>query len=364
MIKILFTAGGTGGHIYPIVSVVREIKKIAQDRNLQIKMYFMGNTFFCKQELRAEGVKIIYLPGGKLTRYFSIKSPWELLKTLFDIIESLIIIWFIMPDVILSKGGPGSLSVGFVGRIYGSRLIIHDSDSIPGLTNRILGRIANYIAISFPEAGIYFNKNKVIMTGNPIRLSLLYGKKQENKKRKTIFFMGGSQGADALNNLVKESLRDLLKKYVIYHSVGKNNYQKLIKNLKEVYNIDITKEKNYKIRAYFNEIEIVYIYAQSDLVVARAGAGDIFEIAALGLPSILIPLPESASDHQRKNAFYYARSKACVVIEQENFKPSILLDQINNILNNQELYKEMSVAAKNFAKPEAAKNLAKFLIEN
>lgn len=363
MIKILFTAGGTGGHIYPIVSIVREIKKIAEGRDLRIRMYFMGNTFFGKQELIAEGVKIIYLPGGKLTRYFSIKSPWELLKTLFDIIESLIIIWFIMPDVILSKGGPGSLSVGFVGRIYGSRLIVHDSDSIPGLTNRILGHIANSIVISFPEAGDYFNKNKVILIGNPIRLSLLYGKSEENKKRKVIFFMGGSQGADALNKLVIESLRDLLKKYVIYHSSGKNNYQKLVKNLKEVYNIDITKEKNYKMRAYFDEKEIAYIYAQSDLVVARAGAGDIFEIAALGLPSILIPLQESASDHQRKNAFYYARSKACIVIEQENFKSSILLDQIDNILNNEKLYKEMSISAKAFSKPKAAENLAKILIE-
>jgi len=103
MIKVLFTAGGSGGHIYPIVSVAREIKKIAQERNLQVKMYFMGNTFFGKQELRAEGVKIIYLPGGKLTRYFSIKSPWELLKTLFDIIESLIIIWFICQMLFYQK---------------------------------------------------------------------------------------------------------------------------------------------------------------------------------------------------------------------------------------------------------------------
>lgn len=364
MIKILFTAGGSGGHIYPIVALARAIKKIEQTSDKKVKLYFIGKTSFGREELKQEGVKVISVFGGKLTRYFSIKSFWELFKTIFDLLWSLIILWFVMPDVVLSKGGPGSLSVGFVARLYGARLITHDSDSIPGLTNRILGKIANINAISFPEAGEYFNKKKVALVGNPIRLSLLYGKSEENKKRKVIFFMGGSQGADALNNLVIESLRDLLKKYVIYHSSGKNNYQKLVKNLKEVYSIDITKEKNYKMRAYFDEKEITYIYAQSDLVVARAGAGDIFEIAALGLPSILIPLPESASDHQRKNAFYYARSKACIVIEQENFKSSILLDQIDNILDNEKLYKEMSISAKAFSKPKAAENLAKILIEN
>ncbi|MEK9147378.1 MAG: UDP-N-acetylglucosamine--N-acetylmuramyl-(pentapeptide) pyrophosphoryl-undecaprenol N-acetylglucosamine transferase [Patescibacteria group bacterium] len=361
MIKILFTAGGSGGHIYPIIATVRELKKIANEQNIKVKLYFMGKTSFGKEDFKAEEVKSIPVLGGKLTRYFSIKSPFELFKFLFDLIESFIALWFIMPDVILSKGGPGSLSVGLVGRLYGARLIIHDSDSIPGLTNRILGKFANFVTVSFPEAGTYFNKNKVSVIGNPIRLSLLNGNK-EDKKEKVIFFKGGSQGAEALNKVVIESLRDMLKKYIVYHSVGENNYQKLVKDLKDLYNIDVSKEKNYKARSFFNEKEVTYIYAQSDLIVARAGAG-IFEIAANGLPSILIPLPESASDHQRKNAFYYARSKACTVIEQENLKPSILLDQINNIFDNKELYREMSEAAKAFAKPEAAYNLAKILLD-
>lgn len=370
MLKVLFTGGGTGGHIYPIVAVARALKTIAQKENVRMEFAFAGPTDFNVEVLRQEGMKIYRVPSGKLRRYPSLRAPWDFLKAIAGFFYSLFLLWLIMPDVIFAKGGYGSLSVGLAGRIYVTPLLVHDSDALPGFVNRILGKIASRVAISFPSAVSYFPVHKTAFAGNPIRDFLLRGSKEKavslfslRSDRPLLLILGGSQGSLPINEVIAKSLQELLNSYEIIHQCGTYNLESFSKELQEIYGIHPTKDPYYHLVGYLEEEEEAHAFQAADLVISRAGAGDIYEIAALGKPSILIPLPHAASDHQRQNAFYYARVGATIVIEEPNLSPHILISEIKVILGNPNKYQDMAKAAKTFAKPDAAEKIAQGLLE-
>lgn len=370
MIKILFTGGGTGGHIYPIIAVARSLKVLAQKNDIAIEIMFAGPADFNLEILREEGIRTYRVPSGKLRRYFSWRLPWDLAKAFIGFCYSLLLVWFLMPDIIFAKGGYGSLAVALVGRFYAIPLMIHDSDTRPGLASRILGKIASRIAISFPPALEYFSSHKTAFVGNPIRDRILTGDANRAKARFTlkgerplILFLEGSQGSQRLNELVGKTLKELLNKYEVIHQCGTLNIEAFSKELEEIYGIKVLKEQYYHLKGYLDEEEEADAFAVSNLIITRAGAGSIYEIAAVRKPSILVPLPESAFDHQRQNAFFYARTGAALVIEEANLTPHILLNEIKGILENEGKVSEMSKAAKEFAKPDAARKIAEGLLE-
>jgi len=375
--RILFTGGGSGGHIFPIVAVARQLKNINTQSSEPIgpndetilEMIFLGAGEF-SEALKREGIKTRTILAGKMRRYLSPEIILDVLKMPIGLIQALWYLYIWMPDVIFSKGGYGSVPVVLIGWLFRIPVLAHESDTIPGLANRIGAKLSKRIAVSFAIAGQHFPQQKTALTGNPIRSKITQicasANPQDKDKARNllgltgqepvIFILGGSQGAQVLNKAILGVLPQLLEKYEIIHQCGP-------KNLEAVRQKPGSSTPNYHVFPFLNEEQMAAAYTSADLVISRAGAGSISEISACGKPSILVPLLGSASDHQRKNAFAYAKAGATTVIEQGNLGPSVFLNEINQILSNSELSQKMSANAKNFSQPQAAQKIAQALIE-
>jgi len=337
--RILFTGGGTGGHLSPITAV-RESFKQGHD------FYYLGPDGFAKEFLGKQGIKTRFILAGGFRRYFSLQFPLDILKAFIGIFQSLWYLFLFVPDVIFSKGGYGSFPVVLVGWIYRIPIILHDSDSAPGLANRILARFAKKVILSFPSSKEYFKKAVVI--GNPVRKDLLNGSEVQAKRlfgitsnKPVVLILGGSQGAKKINEVVFYTLPRLLQIAEIIHVSGKKEFKHIQKRT--------NKPEGYHLYGFLNIEYLKHAYACADLIVNRAGAGSIAEIAALGKPSILIPIPKSALDHQRKNAYTFsAKGERAIVLDQANLTPNMFLDTIGNLLKNSAKLEKMGLAAKGF----------------
>lgn len=349
--RILFTGGGTGGHIFPIIAVKQAFKE-------PHKFYYLGPDSFAKENLANQGIKPRFILAGKIRRYFSLENFLDLIKILIGIIQSFWYLLLWVPDVIFSKGGYGSFPVVLVGNIYRIPIILHESDSAPGLANRILAKFARKIILSFPGSEKYFSKKcqkKAVLIGNPIRKELMEGEKTQakglfgiNSNKPVILITGGSQGAQKINEIVLNTLPRLLEIAEVIHISGERNFKFVEKEAQELLNSNKIRKSGYHPYSFLNSEELKHAYALADLIINRAGAGSVFEISACAKASIVIPLPESASDHQRKNAHEFAKLKGAVVLEQENLTPNIFLDTIFNLFSNPARLKEMGEKAKTF----------------
>ena len=363
-LKILFTGGGTGGHIMPIISIGRELKKLDPQNNL--KLHYIGpkdGTEFLFQE----GFKIHTIVSGKIRRYFSLLNIVDILFSIpFGFIQSFFLLLFIRPKIVFSKGGSGSLVTCVAAKVLKIPVFLHESDSVPGMSNQKISKFAKKIFISFPKTE-YFDSTKTTLVGNPIRIDLLNIDEETAKKtlninlnKNIILFWGGSQGAEIINEFVLSNLNNFLLNYEIIHVAGDKNYR----NVKSELEARLNKEekKYYYLYKSLNELELKSALKLCHFAVSRAGSGSIFEISAFGIPSILIPLPTSAQDHQSRNAYQYAKTGAGIVIEQENLTPNLFLAKINNIISNPETFKKMSESALNFSKPKAGETIAKEIL--
>lgn len=370
MMKILFTGGGTAGHIFPIIAILREIKK----NNSNLKFYYIGpKDEFSEKLLSQEGVIIKTILTGKIRRYFDIKSLFEnifdiLIKVPIGFFQSLFYNFIISPDIIFSKGGYGSFPVVLSGWILLIPIFLHESDVSPGLANKWLSKFSMEIFISFPveKTGIFSSK-KIISIGNPIREELLTGEKEKAKKlfnisgeKPVILILGGSQGSQRINDILLLILPELLLNFDLIHQIGQKNFEEVIKETKAVASKELL--KNYYSFSFLDENQLKEAYAISDLIISRAGSGSIFEIAAIGKPSILIPLPESAQNHQLRNAYTYIENETGLIIEEINLTPRFFLERIKYLLSQPEELKKMSKAAKSFSRPQSAKIIAEYLI--
>jgi len=368
--KIIFTGGGTGGHFYPIISVVEEMRLIIRERKLiDPDLYFLAPDPYDKAVLFDNNIEYKKVMSGKWRRYFSIMNVVDVFKIIIGIFQALWVVFWIYPDVIFSKGGFGSIPTVFAGRILGIPIVIHESDSAPGIANKWAGKFATKIAVSFPEVASYFKKeDKVAWTGTPIRKEIAIPAKQGaheflhlDKDVPVIFVIGGSSGAKRINDEIIEALPELLKKYQVIHQVGKNNFADAKQTVEVTLSTENSKER-YKMFAYLDDLAMRMSAGAASLIISRAGATALAEIAQWGIPSIIVPISESNLDHQRKNAFNYARSGACSVIEESNLKPEILSAEIERILTNPSLQEKMKAGAKSFSKSDAGKIIANEII--
>jgi len=367
--KILFTGGGTGGHIYPIIAVKSALKQKTDDS--QISFFYLGPDGFARAAFAKEKIQTKYILAGKFRRYFSFANFIDLLKIPIGFIQSLWHLFWVLPDVVFSKGGYGSFPVVIASWLYRIPVVIHESDSVPGMANKLLSRLAKKIIISFPEAKKYFPEKKVIFLGNPVRRELLEGDKQKGKKlldliseKPAILIMGGSQGARRINQLVLNTLPRLLERCEIIHICGKNNF-KFIQEEKEklLHDSGPDKKGGYHIYPFLKQTKLKHAYAVSDLIISRAGAGGIFEIAATGKASILIPLSNSASDHQTKNAHALSSLGAAVVLEENNLTMNLFLNNVFNLVDDPEKLQEMGKKAKQLYNPETNLSIAEEILK-
>lgn len=365
--RIAFTGGGTGGHLFPLIATAREIKN-------QNEILYIGPDDFVKETLLKENFPCRFIFSGKWRRYFSGLNFLDVFKILLGIIQSLWILWFWMPDVIFSKGGYGSLPVVFVGWLYHIPILIHESDAIPGIANKIAARFAKRIAVSFTKTKEYFPENKTALVGNPVRKEILTDNTEETRKifnissgKPVLLIMGGSQGSKIINNIVLKVLPELVEKCEVIHISGAKDYELVNENITKILKTDEILNYDpkiyYHLYSFLDENTLKYAYLLSDVIVSRAGAGSIFEIAATGKPSILIPLEISASDHQKNNAFEYAKNGGAIVLEEPNLTPHLFLEKIFYLIDNPELRQRMSEGAKSFAKLDASEKIAEELLK-
>ena len=383
MMKILFTGGGTAGHILPIIAIAREMRRIYPsplpsngDRvypKSNLEFFYLGpKDEFGQILLSQEGIRVKHVFSGKIRRYFNYKSFFQnlfdvLFKIPIGIVQAFFYIFFLAPDLIFSKGGFGSIPAVLSGWILRVPIFLHESDISPGLANRFLSKFALAIFVSFPRTE-YFKPSKMILVGNPIRREILEGSKEEAKKlfklsyqKPVILILGGSQGAQRINDKILEILPELLKNFEIIHQSGEKNFKEVKAESRAILSKELV--SFYHLFPFLKEEELKQAYAACDLVLSRAGSGSIFEIAAVRKPSILIPLPEAAQNHQIKNAYAYAQSGAAIVLEEANFTPHFFLEKLKYLISRPEELEKMQKAAEEFSKPMVAKIIAQYLVD-
>lgn len=366
--KIIFTGGGTGGHFYPIIAIAESIQKIAKEKKLiSPEMFFCAPSPYNQGLLYDHNIQFKKITAGKMRRYFSLLNFVDFFKTIWGSFSALLDVFDIYPDVVFSKGGYGSFPVVLAARLLRIPVFIHESDCAPGRVNKWAGRFADRIAVSFKEASEYFPKDKVAYTGQPVleeRLTPIDNSAGEffdfDKSIPTIFVIGGSQGAETINNIILDILPDLVKTFQVVHQTGPANIE-IMKESASAILLENQNRKRYKPFGYLNGLEIRMAAGVANLVISRAGS-TIFEIASWAKPSIIIPIANSNNNHQVKNAFAYAKAGACSVLQEENLKAHILLSEIKRITENKELEEKMKEGAKNFFKPGAADTIARELL--
>ncbi|MDP2966876.1 MAG: UDP-N-acetylglucosamine--N-acetylmuramyl-(pentapeptide) pyrophosphoryl-undecaprenol N-acetylglucosamine transferase [bacterium] len=369
--KILFTGGGTGGHIVPIIAITREIRRIYQKTDLQF-FYLGPKDEFGSILLSQEGIKVREVFAGKIRRYSGWKSFLQnfvdvCLKIPIGVLQSFFYIFFLSPDMIFCKGGFGSIPGVIAGKLLLVPVFLHESDIVPGVANQFISRFALEIFVSFPGTE-YFPLKKMILVGNPIRREVLEGSKTEGESffklssaKPVVLILGGSQGAQRINDKILEILPNLLENFEVIHQCGEKNFEQVKAESKVMMNESLG--KFYHLFPFLKEPELRHAYAATDIICSRAGSGSIFEIAAAGKPSILIPLPESAQNHQVKNAYAYQETGACQVLEEANFTPHFFLEKLKSLFSQPETLIKMTKATKDFSKPEAARIIANHLVE-
>lgn len=366
--KVVFTGGGTGGHFFPIIAVAEELNEQIENQHIaEAKLYYFADEPYDEQLLFENGIEFRQVSAGKLRIYSSARNFTDVFVTFKGVFQAIFKLFAIYPDVVFAKGGYSSFPTLFAARLLRIPVIIHESDSAPGRVNKWASKFAKRIAISYKEAIDYFPKDKVALTGQPVRKTVMHPTSNGAKEFlalgediPTIFILGGSQGATLINETIINALPRLISKYQIIHQTGKEH----IKGVKENAALSIGKNEyhnRYKPFAFLNPLAMSMSASLADVVISRAGS-TLFEIASWGIPSIVIPFTESNADHARKNAFNYARAGACVVIEEKNLGPELLLSELERLTTDKQAHNEMSKAAREFFDPHAAERVVEEIV--
>ncbi len=371
--RIVFTGGGTGGHFYPHVAVAEYIEDIvAEKRLVEPKLFYIGPKPFDPPALLEHDIEYRSSPAGKLRQYSSPLNIFDGFKTAWGVVQSLFQLFSIFPDVIFSTGGYAAFPTLYAAKILRIPVIIYDADATPGKVSLWSAKFAKWIGVAHPTAAALFPekyRGKTALLGHPIRKEIETTAAEGGHEFlkldptvPTIFAMGGSQGAVAINECVLDALPELVQRYNIVHQTGTAN----LKDVRGIAGVSLKNsqyEKRYVTFGLLNTLAIRMAAGITSVVLARAGSGTIFEIAAWKLPSILVPLPIDVSHDQTENAFSYSRSGAASVIEQHNLSPHILIAEIDRIMQNKDIQSQMAEAAGAYARPDAAKKIAQILIE-
>jgi UDP-N-acetylglucosamine--N-acetylmuramyl-(pentapeptide) pyrophosphoryl-undecaprenol N-acetylglucosamine transferase len=338
--RLVLCGGGTGGHIIPNVALIHELKeRYPQQHQLELLYIGSGNTV---EKSFLEELQIPYqgIICGKLRRYFSLKNFIDFFRIPIGMLQAFLVLRRFKPQVIFCKGGYVSFPVAFAGKLLKIPVLLHESDVTPGLANRLSARFATAICLSFSESKKYFPHKKIILTGNPVRRELAFGNKEDGLKftdfkpiKPVLFFMGGSQGAEFINQIVFQNLDYLLSHYQIVHICGAGK----VKEARELLKLLSPAHQKYlsRYRAFpFVGRELKDLYALADLIICRAGALTLAEIDFFTKPSLLIPLPgKSSRGDQIDNAKVFAKNHLCRIVLQEEFTNREFMESIKSLLS-------------------------------
>lgn len=380
--RIVLTGGGTGGHVTPLVAVAKELMARAkigaipfpESHEPPLELLYLGVVMEGdRQALQEAGIPYRHIPSGKIRRYIS-GTPRTLLDLLFrvpaGVLRALWVLFFVMPDVVFSKGGYGSVPVVFAAWLYRIPILLHETDVAPGLANTRLARYATAIAVGFREAESAFREErKVFVSGTPLRSAFRSLPDQAAARRRlslhdrkpVLFVTGGSQGAQRINAVVLAVAPSLLSDMQILHQVGANN----LAAIREFVEGDLRHApgiEDYHVTGSLGEEDMAAAFAAADFVVSRAGGTALAEIASAGKPSILIPLRGAAQEHQWENAYFFREQGAAVVLDETNLSPALFLSTVRRVLGNPRDLQLMAARVRTLHRPGAASDIAEVLV--
>lgn len=353
-IHIMIAGGGTGGHLFPGVALAR----CFMERNPENRVLFVGTDreFECRTleregfdhlAIRAAGIKGLGIFG-------KLKAAFKIPGALF---QSSSIINQFKPDIIIGVGGYSSGPVALAAWLKGIPVVVQEQNILPGITNKIMGRFASRIHVSFDESLEFFNAEKVMMSGNPVRQTILDARQRRDQRKAdeqsrlfTLLVAGGSQGARSVNKAMVEALGFLTDKENLHviHQTGETDFE----SVRDAY---VREGISAEVSAFYTDMDVRY--ERADLVICRAGATTLSEITVMGLPSILIPFPFAADNHQVKNALSLVDKEAAEMIEDKELTGEYLASRLTYFRENPDELWRMEKASMAYGKPEAAKTI-------
>lgn len=354
--KIAFTGGGTGGHVFPGIAVINELENLGIAKE---SFLWIGSGKGIEKEIIGRfGYQYKAIASGKLRRYFSFANFLDLFKIFVGFFSVFFYFLFHRPAVLFSKGGYVSVPPVWAAHLLRIPVLTHESDLTPGLATRLNARFSDRIFVPYEETKQRLKKyeKKVTVTGNPVRREIFAGSAEEGRRLSgaapglpIVLVSGGSQGAAAVNRAVRASLERLTQKAFVVHQTGESDFQNF-------------QHKNYFCAPFFNA-EFPHLLASADVTVCRAGAGTLWENGVTGTPALLIPLGKGSRGDQLLNAKLFESHGAAKVVTEEQTENPEWVGAVEEILFGNGIKEKMSEAAKSLCPPNAAQFLANEITE-
>ncbi len=363
--QIVITGGGTGGHVSPAVAVITRLRERSAAEGWGLDLLYIGSTAGVERRIiTGMGVPYKAIQTGKLRRYLSLETPLDLLVRLpAGFLQAHRALRRFKPDVIFSTGGYVCVPTIIAGRMLRVPSLTHEQTALVGLANRIAGRFADRVAISFPRSASFFSPGKTLLTGNPVRPAIFQGDASRaaqlfgfDPNEPTLYVTGGAQGSHAINMAVRGALPRLLACCQVVLQCGEGpdgsgDDLRALLQAREELAPDL--RRRYHVQAFVGD-EIGDVYALASLVVGRAGAGTVNELASLGKPSVLVPLPGSAGGEQEANARALEQEGGAVVLLQSDLTPDSLVNAVCGLIKDTARLRAMQEGAGRLAMPRAA----------
>ncbi len=351
-ISVIIAGGGTGGHIYPGIAIAQEFKR----RNSASRVLFVGTAKGLETKIvPREGFELKLIEVAALKRVGAVKASKSLLLLPKSFLAVRSLIREFKPDVVIGVGGYASGPVGLMAALSGVPVLVAESNALPGFTNRALARFVKAAAVSFEEAQRFFG-NKAVITGNPVRAEFFNVPAKPATDRIHLLVTGGSQGARAINEALSgavEFLEPVLRKeggqFAIVHQTGEADFEKV-----NAAYAKLSADGPIKAEAKPFIEKMVDEFARADLVICRAGATTVAELAAAGKPALLVPFPFAADDHQRKNAEAVERAGAGRMLLQADLNPERLAQELLWLARDAAQLQRMGEASRKLGHPDAA----------
>lgn len=361
--RLLITGGGTGGHIYPGIAVVQRMQQMKPDT----QFFYVGKKGGLEETIVAKSdlpIRFFGITAEGFNRKLSVSLFTVMYRNYKGLRQSFAILKEVHPEVVFGTGGYVSATTMFAAQKRGIPTLILEQNLTPGLANKFLGKRATRIAICFPETTEYFPRNKVVVTGTPVRLQLENLDKQLGRRffnlepdTPTVLVFGGSQGAMSINRTLITAIPLLEQKGInvqIILQTGQRNYTEIAEKVTSL-------KSKIVVVPYINEMPKAF--AAADLVISRAGAISIAEITVCGLPAILIPYPYATANHQEKNARIMEKHGAAKVILESELTPQKLAEAIEGLLKHPPTLSEMALKSKQLGKPNATMEICNLLTQ-
>jgi UDP-N-acetylglucosamine--N-acetylmuramyl-(pentapeptide) pyrophosphoryl-undecaprenol N-acetylglucosamine transferase len=355
--KVIISGGGTGGHIFPAIAIANAVREARPDAEI----LFVGAKGKMEMEkVPAAGYEIIGLTVAGLQRKLTLRNLLFPFKLIAGMLQARKVVKDFRPDVAVGVGGYASGPVLRVASQSGVPCLLQEQNSYPGMTNKILAKKAKKICVAYPDMDRFFPAEKIILTGNPVRQDITGDADKEeaishfglDADKKTVLVIGGSLGARSVNEGILKGLADLGEDVQLLWQTGKFYFEEISKRAEE------TGVKNVKVMPFIQKMD--YAYSVADVVISRAGALSVSEIAIAGKPAIFVPSPNVAEDHQTKNAKVMVDNNAALMIKDNETEK--LISSAVELLKDESLLGSLGRNIKKYAKPDAAARIAEEVI--